>query len=203
MRRLLLSFAALLCAAVATAAPALAGTAPTCPKAVYEQPFLRWLDPMSYVLVPNGTFEAGATGWALRGGASVVSENEPFYVHGKRETKSLSLPAGSSATTSQMCVNLLRPDLRLFAVNRGSLLSTLKVEVLVPGLLGGTMALPVAVPVLATSSWQPTLPLPFVVNALAPLSPSGNMLVAFRFTPQGAGGAWAIDDVYLDPYKGR
>lgn len=199
----LLCFAATAIAATAFAASATAGIGSSCSGQVFEKPFVRWLDPFNYVLLPNGTFEAGPTGWALRGSAGVVRGNEPFNVHGPGESKSLSLPPGSSATSSQICAKLLSPQLRFFAVNRGSLLSTLKVEVLFPGLLGGTQALPILVPVLGTASWQPTLPLPFAINALALLSRDGSIPIAFRFTPQGTKGNWTIDDVYLDPYKGR
>jgi hypothetical protein len=191
-------------AATAFAASATAGVAPSgCSGQVFEKPFQRWLDPFNYVLLPNGAFEAGATGWALRGSASIARGNEPFNVHGAGESRSLSLPSGSSATSSQICAKLLSPELRFFAVNRGSLLSTLKVEVLFPDLFGGTQALPILVPVLGTASWQPTLPLPFAINALALLSRDGSIPIAFRFTPQGTNGNWTIDDVYLDPYKGR
>jgi hypothetical protein len=51
--------------------------------------------------------------------------------------------------------------------------------------------------VLAGSSWQPTLPMPFLTNLLAPVSGT----VSFRFTPLGPSSGWRIDDVYLDPYK--
>src|SRR6266852_414843 len=57
----------------------------TCAAQVTEQPFLQWLDPASYVLVPGGTFEPGLPGWQLGGGAMVASGNEPFYVHGQGE----------------------------------------------------------------------------------------------------------------------
>ena len=56
-----------------------------------ERPFLRWLDPAQYTLLPGGTFESTLTGWTLSG-ARVVSGNEPYYVHGKSGKQSLSDP---------------------------------------------------------------------------------------------------------------
>jgi hypothetical protein len=52
--------------------------------------------------------------------------------------------------------------------------------------------------VLGGSKWTPTLPLPVIANLL-PLLPGDLTPVRFRFTP--VGGAWQIDDVYVDPYR--
>src|ERR671933_1014811 len=134
--------------AVAFAAPASAateGVLAACPSSSYEQPFAPWLDFASYVLAPNGALESAAAGWSLDGGAAVADGNDRFYVHGEGDTSSLSLPSGSTATTSPMCVDAWSPDLRFFVRNTGSLLSTLKVEVLFTDALGQSRALPVAV----------------------------------------------------------
>ena len=93
------------------------------------------------------------------------------------------------------------PTLRLFGRNTGSLLSTLKVEVLYEDSTGNVRSLVIGL-LAGTGSWQPTLPLPVVANLL-PLLPNQNTAVAFRFTPQGIGGSWRIDDVYVDPWRGR
>jgi hypothetical protein len=166
------------------------------------QPFLPWLDPASYVLAPNGGFEDGSASWRLRDGAVQVDGNEPFHVTAAADSRSLALPPGASATTGQVCVGLLDPTLRLFVANSGSATSTLKVEVLYTNLLGGSSRSTVAV-LGGARQWQPTLPLPFLANLGAlPLVTTGTAQVAFRFTAQGDGGAWQIDDVYVDPFKG-
>ena len=188
------------------AAPALCGATTTtlvgtCPAPAYEQPFIRWLDVGNYVLTPNGALEEGRSGWSLTGGATVASGNESFHVRDPGDSASLALPPGSSATTDAMCVGATYPTLRLFARNTGSLLSTLKVEVLYTDMLGGRRALTVGL-LTAGSSWQPTLPLAFLANlASPPLLTDGTTDVSFRFTPQGSLGAWRIDDVYVDPFK--
>ena len=198
-----LAVAALALALAAPARSATDGVVGACSSSAYEQPFATWLDFASYVLVPNGGLEAGASGWSLEGGAAVATENESFYVHGARDTKSLSLPSGSSATTSSMCVDATSPDLRFFVRNSGSLLSTLKVEVLYTDALGQPRALPVAV-LAAGSTWQPTLPVAFLANLTAPpLVTDGTTSVAFRFTSQGSWSGWKVDDVYVDPFKGE
>src|SRR5919197_4502072 len=148
--------------AIALAAPASAATddlVAACPSSTYEQPFAPWLDFASYVLAPNGALESGAAGWSLDDGATVTAENESFYVHGARDTRSLSLPSGSTATTSSMCVDATSPDLRFFVRHSGSLLSTLRVDALYTDALEQSRALTVAV-LVAGSTWQPTLPIP-------------------------------------------
>jgi hypothetical protein len=179
-----------------------AGAATGCPSYELSQPFVQWLDPLKYALVPNGGFESGPTGWTLSGGAKVVSGNERFAVRGAGDGYSLSLPTGSSATSAPMCVRTLDAVMRFFALNSGSLLSSLQVEVLYVDASGATRALPIGL-VLAGGAWAPTLPAPVLVNLLAlPLLSDGSIQVAFRFTPKGLLGGWRIDDVYLDPLKG-
>ena len=168
-----------------------------CEGQVAEQPFLRWADPANYVLVPNGTVENG-TGWDLRGGVARARGNEHFYVHDEADAWSLALPSGSSATTAPMCVGLEHPTLRLIARNRGSLLSSLLVEVLFNDAAGVARAVPIGT-YLGTSSWQPTVPLAVLANLSAVLE-GDHIDVAFRFTPKGWGD-WSIDDVYVDPFR--
>jgi hypothetical protein len=187
---LVTSAVALVLATTGTAAAAAAA----CAGQSTSQPFLRWLDPARYVLLPGGSLE-GATGWTLTGGARLVAGNESFSVNSSKDRTSLSLPSGSSATSAPMCITLLHPDLRFFAQNTGTRTSTLKIEAVVT-LAGVRVTLPVGL-LLAGGSWQPTLPLPFLTNLVAPLSNT----VTFRFTPLGSNSGWRIDDLYLDPYK--
>jgi hypothetical protein len=191
---------AALAAAPAANAGLLVASAPSCDETVLERPFARWLDPLSYTLVPDGGFEQGAAGWSLSGGAEVVDGNETFYVHGARESKSLSLPRGSSATSPVMCAGLDKPVMRFFSKSSGGLLSlsTLAVEVLFETSTGKVLSLPVGV-ALPTKKWQPTLPLP-VLASLLPLLPGEQTPIAFRFRPLGPA-TWTIDDVYLDPSR--
>jgi len=192
-------------AAACAAAPAakaglLVASASSCEQGELERPFKRWLDPLSYTLVPDGGLEAGGTGWSLTGRAKVVAGNETFYAHGAGETKSLSLPPGSSATTPVMCAGIDKPVMRFFTKSSGGLLniSVLSVEVLFETANGKVASLPVGV-ALPSSKWQPTLPLP-VLASLLPLLPGKQTPVAFRFRPI-AGATWTIDDVYLDPWR--
>jgi len=195
--------AGLLALACSLALPAGARTgvlvdaAPSCEDRTLERPFLRWLDPMSYTLAPDGTFSGRARGWE-RHGARIVADNEPWRVHGDTVTAALDLPRGSSATSPAICVGLEHPTLRLFARNTGSALGELRVDVRFEDALGTVHTAPIGL-VTGAGTWEPTLPLPIVANLL-PLLPGQHTPVAFRFTPVGAGSAWRIDDVYVDPY---
>jgi len=204
-RPLLVGLAALITAFIAAgfhAPPASSEVLPGCEHEALEQPFLPWLDPMHYALAPNGGFESGSASWTLTGGARVVSGNESFYVRSGSDSKSLALPTGASATTSEVCVGLLDPTVRLFVQNTGSLLSTLKVEAVVRDADGRTHTSLVGL-VVGTRSWQPSLPLLMLQNLRAlPLVTDGTTSVSFRFTAQGLLGVWRIDDVYVDPFKG-
>jgi hypothetical protein len=173
-------------------------TAVGCSTPLVEQPFLRWSDAAYYMHAPNGGFEAGSTDWTLSK-ATVVTGNESYYVHSTKDTKSLSLPARSSATTRAVCVGLDKPAMRFFAKSASTgLLSSLRVDVLVESSLGLTLTVPIGT-VSPRSAWAPSPKLLIVANLL-PLLPNQQTPVAFRFTPQGSG-TWWIDDVYVDPHR--
>jgi hypothetical protein len=186
------------------AAPAAHGgvlvtSAVSCDSYRFERPFLRWADPASYVLAPDGGFERGGRAWTLTGRARVVSGNETYRVHGSGDSVSLSLPPGSSATTRAMCVGIEHPTLRLFVRNRGSIASTLRADVLFEDATGAIHSLTIGL-LAGSNRWQPSIQMPVVANLL-PLLPGERTAVAFRFTPQGGAGDWRIDDVYVDPYQ--
>ncbi len=175
-------------------------TATACEGQSLSQPFLRWVDPLSYTLAPNGALEAGAQDWTLSK-ASVVSGNESFYVHGSRDSKSLYLPAGSTATTRAMCVGIDHLVTRFFVKSKDTTLlslSRLEVEVLFEDAGGNVRSLVIgsATP---SAKWAPTLPMLVAANLLT-LLPGETTPVAFRFTPKGKG-SWWIDDLYVDPHR--
>lgn len=204
-RALLVLLAALALVAVLGAKPARAGE-PTLLGCGYEptRPFLRFLDPLPYVLAPEGGFEAGAAGWKLTGGARVVAGNEPWYLGGAGDSRSLLLPSGSSATSPPMCVGLVLPVVRLFTQG-GSLLSSLKVEAVWTNATGGQSSVVLLPGALPTSSWAPTLQQVQLGGTLNTLTLNGlTTQMSFRFTPRGGlfgSGTWRIDDVYVDPWK--
>jgi hypothetical protein len=204
LRRALLAAITAVAMTGALAAPASAGiltaSETDCGDETLSQPFAQFGDQANYKLVDGGSFEA--SGWTLVGGAKVVSGNEPWKVGGAGHSRSLVLPAGSTAISPVSCVGLGEPTLRFFAKrNRAPLLgiSTLAVSVYVKTSLGVTVPVPVGV-VLGNGQWKPTPPMLIVANLL-PLLPGDRTPVAFQFTP--VLGDWQIDDLYVDPYRSR
>jgi hypothetical protein len=188
---------AMAAASAALSAPAQAGvltkTATDCGTPALTQPFKPWLDASQYKLV--GDFENGTDGWTLTGGAKVVAGDGSARVGGAGDAKSLSLPAGSTATTPPVCVGLGEPTMRFFTRKNSGLLSTMSVWVDVQTSLNVWVSLPIGVDL--GGAWHPSLPMLVVANLL-PLLPPDQTAVRFRFAPL-LGGSWQVDDVYVDP----
>jgi hypothetical protein len=181
---------ALAALALSILAPPVARAAP-CPAQPVAQRFLPWGDPAWYAAVPGGGFEPETPAWTLTGGAAAVEGNEPFYIGGAGDHRALSLPAGATGISPAICIGGNHPTLRLLV--SGTPGARLIVSAVFGDAGGQERTLPIA-PVVA-SGWAPTAPLPVALNALALAVPQS---VAFRF--DAAGGQWAIDDVYVDPY---
>lgn len=165
-----------------------------------RQVFAPWGDSSYYASLLNGGFEGGSTGWYLSGGAGVVSGNEPFLVGDESDSHSLLLPEGSSAYSGTVCFALGDWHLRFFAKNVGSRTGSLRVQVVVPSLVGGLLTVLDGGTVSGTGTWAPSPRLELALCNVTSLL--GTKAVAFRFTPVGVGAAYQIDDVYLDPWKG-
>jgi hypothetical protein len=158
-----------------------------------SQPFARWGDYNSYVLVPGGSFEAGATGWKLNGGAKVVSGNESFYVHSSADRYSLYLPSGSSVTTPPMCFAAGDWHVRFFSAGSG----TIRVKIVVKSLLGVLSVLDGG-SVSSGSTWKPSPQVQLLLTNVCGLLATDS--ISLRITPANTTGL-RIDDVYLDPWK--
>jgi hypothetical protein len=174
------------------AAPASAGLGLACPSAT-STPFVGWNDYANYAFAPDGGFESGGSGWALSGGARAGSGNESFYVHGKSDKSSLSLPQGASATSPPMCISVLSSKMRFLV--RGDSGSSVKVQIVYRGLLSNVLGIFDGGTISAGGSWKPSPEIGMLGGVLPLLTSS----VSFRFT--AVGGAAGIDDVYLDPMK--
>ncbi|HYP56371.1 MAG TPA: hypothetical protein VEQ41_08755 [Solirubrobacterales bacterium] len=166
-----------------------------------KQVFAPWGDRHHYVLGPDGGFEAGASGWSLSGGAATVTGNESYYLNAAADSRSLALPAGSSAGSPPVCMSLDTPIFRMFARNTGDPSSRLRVEA-VYKLLGLVRTKAVST-VTAGPNWAPTqqmstvLSLATIVGTLIPSN------IQIRITPLDSKGQWQVDDLYIDPYARR
>jgi hypothetical protein len=156
------------------------------------QAFRPWSDSSYYMLTPGGSFESGAPGWALAGGAKVVSGNETYYLHSKSDAKSLYLPSGSSATTPTMC--FAAGDWHMRFVGKGS--GNVHVTVMVNSLLGLVSVLDGG-NVSTTGTWQPSPRVSLLLSNVGGLLTT--KAISLRFT--ASNGSSQIDDVYLDPFK--
>src|ERR671931_1099742 len=193
--RIGLALVAVLFAALAAATGSSAATgASSCNYGPASHPFASWGDVASYTLVPGGSFESGAPGWTLSGGARVLSGNESYYANSRYDSHSLALPAGSSATTAPFCVSLNRPTIRVFVANGGSSSSKLRVKVVFRG-LSGILGVLDGGTVSAGSAWNASPIMLATLNA-----PLGTKSAQFVFTPADSSGAWRIDDLYVDPW---
>lgn len=178
------------------AAPAVASAA--CPAQPVSTPFSQWGDTSSYFPLPGGSFEGTADqlGWTLSG-ASLISENEPFFVNGSGDTRSLSIAGGGSATSPFFCVDKTMASLRFFA-HQEAAGGDLQVQALVQT-PNGVKTVPVAD--LADGSilsWAPTQP---ITGNTAGLADDQSLMVALRFVVSASAANWQIDDVYVDPYR--
>jgi hypothetical protein len=190
---------ATLLAAALLALAVFAGSAQACSYSGAKTVFSPWGDQHNYVLAPDGGFEAGGSGWQLSHGAAVVEGNESYYLNDAGDSRSLSLPAGSSAVSPPVCMAIDTPSFRLVARNGGDPSSQLRVEAVYK--LLGLVRTKTAGTLSAGSDWAPTqsvstvLTLSTLVGTLIPSA------IEIRFTPLDSKGQWQVDDVYIDPFR--
>ncbi len=190
---------ALMVTAGSAHASGLTVNAANCPTVQDSQAFLAWGDPSEYFLAPDGNFANSGASWTLTGGAGAIAGGDGYSLGANPvSTRSLALPNGSSATTPSICVGINSPTVRFVAQNTGAPTSTLEVSATVDTTTGLNVTLPIG-DISAAGTWSPTLPLPVVANLL-PLLPGNETPITFTFTPQGQGGHWQIDDLFVDPW---
>jgi hypothetical protein len=175
-----------------------AGSAQACSYSGAAQVFKPWGDQSSYVLAPDGGFEGGGVGWTLSGGATAVAGNESYNLNGAADSRSLSLPTGSSAGSPPICMAIDTPAYRLFARNTGDPSSKLRVEAVYK--LLGLVQTKVGATITAGPNWAPTQQISTVLGLstiIGTLIPSA---VQIRVTPVDSKGQWQVDDLYIDPF---
>ena len=173
---------------------------PGCGNPTGTKVFEQFRDRRLYFLAPDGGFEAGAAGWSLDG-ASVVDGNESFNLGGAADSKSLALPAGSSATSPEFCIEKGHPIFR-FVARRTSGGKKARLKVTVVYVNGkGKKTTRRAGKLRGGEAWKPTKKLAFAMGrAFGKRRKSGD--VKLKFAPIG-NADWQIDDVYIDPRARR
>jgi hypothetical protein len=176
------------------AVPSLAAAA--CQGKPTSEAFAPFGDSAAYSLAPGGSFESGAEGWSLAK-AAVVTPNESYNV--VPGTHSLAIAPGGVAASPWLCVSSEFPSFRLFVRQlSGSPSESLHVSVRLINLLGLSVNTAVS-EVHSDGSWAPSPAL--ALGESVPLwlpGTSANLQLAFK---AGSGGSWAIDDVFIDPYR--
>ena len=167
------------------------GTANYCDPNV-SKTFAPWGDSAYYMLTPGGSFESGTPSWKLGGGAKIVSGNESFYLNSKTDTKSLSMPSGSTAITPTMCFQA--GDWHMRFVGKGT--GRVRVTIMVPSLLGLISVLDGGT-VRPGGTWAPSPKVSLLLTNVGGLLTT--RAIALKFT--ATDGSSQIDDVYLDPFK--
>jgi hypothetical protein len=175
-----------------------APTSSTCALPASSPVFSALGDQANYSPLPGGTFEGPLTGWALNG-SSVVQGNEPWSVNAPGDSQSLRVPVGAYAVSPTLCLTSQLPSWRFFAhAANGSWGTQLQVTALWSDINGSSGQ------ITATTlngggftSWQPTSVLPLG----SVLSPGDVVNVRFVFSAASSGGAWNVDDIFIDPYS--
>jgi hypothetical protein len=180
---------------------ALVGTAQACPYEGAGQVFRPWGDIHSYVLAPDGGFESGGSRWSLSGGAKAARGNESYHLNDAGDSKSLSLPDGSSALSPPICMSIDTPVLRMFVRNSGDPSSRLRIEATYE--LLGLVRTNVVNNVTAGSQWAPTKELSVVLGLSTIVGTVIPSAIQVRVTPLDDKGEWRIDDFYVDPFARR
>jgi hypothetical protein len=160
----------------------------SCPAAPISQPFAAYGDMAPYELAPQGAFDGDIDGWDLAGA--------------DLDDGALRVNAKGAAASSAVCVDAKRPTWRLFVRRLGRGKAQLRFDMLFVDESGRTRVVQAG----RISSgkgdyddWQPTPVLELGRGLPLSKSPTGTLSVRLRFTAEK--GAWAIDDVYIDPYR--
>jgi hypothetical protein len=171
-----------------------------CSERYIENPFTAWDDNADYFLIKEGNLGSDATyDWDF-GGGELTAENNPNSLHGD-EASSLALSEGNSATSPTVCVTVDDPTMRFFVKNTGAETGTLSIDAvyLDEYLEEHTYHLGTLTSADASQAWTPS-PVLDLSAPLVDLLGDNETPVTFRFTAEGEGSGWLVDDVYVDPY---
>jgi hypothetical protein len=120
-------------------------------------------------------------------------------VHGSADAKSLVINQTGTAVSPAFCVSIDHPTFRLFTRRTSGTWGNLAVRLRWRDSSGRTNETTVGAIDGGAGSWQVSPA--FKLATTLPLWQSGQTLsVQMVFDPEDYGGAFAIDDVYIDPY---
>ncbi|HEY3182499.1 MAG TPA: hypothetical protein VGJ77_06680 [Gaiellaceae bacterium] len=203
MRQLMVSLA--VCAAVCSATAAFAGSAAAAAQGSCDttKAFAQFGDSADYALFVNGGLEDGSGGFKAIGAPRIVAESEPFALHGQTDGFALELGSGDSAAFHAGCMSRVYPSVRFVARSVGAPTGSLRVEVEYKEAMGVRRRVTVGTLEAADyNGWAPTPVLTFLDPTQA-FRDQAHGSFTLILTPAGAGSLWQVDDLYVDPFRGR
>jgi hypothetical protein len=183
------------------------GVAQACPDTPTSKAFAQFGDKADYSLAPGGDFEGGASSWML-GGNTLAAGNERFFAAGAGHAQALTIKPGSAVVSPKFCIDDKHPTMRLFAKKLAGTSGSLYVQILyTDGVnLNGMASAGTIIKQSATehgdyADWAPSPILK--LGSAVPLkeSATGELNVRLVFIADRQPGNWAIDDVFIDPYR--
>ncbi|MEA2171637.1 MAG: hypothetical protein QOF76_4937 [Solirubrobacteraceae bacterium] len=176
--------------------PAAANAA--CSSTPVSKPFKRFADTANYSLAPGGAFETGTSGWSLTN-AAVTAGNETYFANDQADSHSLAIAPNGVAVSAPICVGIDHPQFRFFARRTSGLWAVMLVKLRWTDTGGTQRETTVGALNGLSLAWAPTPPMQ-LATAL-PLRDAQSLSVRVVFDPEDYGGAWAIDDLFVDPYR--
>jgi hypothetical protein len=157
--------------------------------------FTNWGDESQYFLAPGGDFQSGDTyPWVATGGASTVSNGDPWNVMKVANPASASIPPGGAETSMTFCIASKETAIRFFYRSPGVPGSALLVYMQTAN---GTLSYINTLDINGgTPGWavSPVIDLPNLRNS------SGQENVTISFSPANNPASWQVDDVMVDPF---
>ncbi len=171
--------------------PAVASAA--CASGPTSTPFKQFGDDASYYLLGGSSFESGAPGWSLSN-ARVLSGSAAAG-----RSRSLAIEPTGVAVSPAFCVSIANPSFRFYARQTSGSWAVLNVILQWTESSGTTHDTTVAA--LQTGTSWTVSPILHLASTLPLWEAKSTLSVRLAFKPEQYGGAWAIDDVYVDPYS--
>jgi len=175
----------------------------TCKAPDLFNPLLAFKDRRDYFVAPAGDFEdPNLPGWQLTGGAHVSQGGSVHAVIGDAQANSLSLPAGSSATSPEMCVDLNYPVFRFFAAQLiADTDSELVVDVIYPALARNNVREAKKFRLKAKDGWELSDDIKLEPQRLGKRAGWRRIAIRFRVESGKKSAAYRVDDVLIDPRR--
>ena len=132
----------------------------------------------------------------------MTSGNSPHAVTGEAHANSLSLPAGSSATSPEMCVDLSYPTFRFFVAQlERDTDSDLAIDVIYPALAKDNVRQAKKLKLKAKDGWKLSDDIKLEPQRLGKAWGWRRIAIRFRVESDHKSAAYRVDDILIDPRR--